>query len=87
MSARCCPGTVKALGADPILYSFRRCPYAMRARLALAVSGVRHERREDRGIFFVNTGPQTRTFSYKVRAATRGRFVLPSATAEKYSAL
>ncbi|MGA8785233.1 MAG: glutathione S-transferase, partial [Polaromonas sp.] len=23
----------------PILYSFRRCPYAMRARLALAVSG------------------------------------------------
>lgn len=25
---------------DPILYSFRRCPYAMRARLALAVSGA-----------------------------------------------
>ena len=25
--------------ALPILYSFRRCPYAMRARLALAVSG------------------------------------------------
>ncbi|MEI8570660.1 glutathione S-transferase [Methylomonas sp. LW13] len=24
----------------PILYSFRRCPYAMRARLAIAVSGV-----------------------------------------------
>lgn len=34
--------------ADPILYSFRRCPYAMRARLALAVSGVRHELREVR---------------------------------------
>ena len=34
------------MGADPILYSFRRCPYAMRARLALAASGVRHERRE-----------------------------------------
>jgi glutathione S-transferase len=31
---------------DPILYSFRRCPYAMRARLALAVSGVRSELRE-----------------------------------------
>ena len=30
----------------PILYSFRRCPYAMRARLALAVSGVRCELRE-----------------------------------------
>lgn len=34
--------------ADPILYSFRRCPYAMRARLALAISGVRHELREVR---------------------------------------
>ncbi len=34
------------MGADPILYSFRRCPYAMRARLALAVSEVRHEQRE-----------------------------------------
>jgi len=33
-------------GALPVLYSFRRCPYAMRARLALAVSGVRVEHRE-----------------------------------------
>lgn len=30
----------------PILYSFRRCPFAMRARLALQVSGVIHETRE-----------------------------------------
>lgn len=30
----------------PILYSFRRCPYAMRARLALAVSGLEVELRE-----------------------------------------
>lgn len=30
----------------PILYSFRRCPYAMRARLALATSGVAFELRE-----------------------------------------
>ncbi|MBT9096801.1 glutathione S-transferase [Methylovulum psychrotolerans] len=30
----------------PILYSFRRCPYAMRARLALAYSGIRTELRE-----------------------------------------
>lgn len=30
----------------PVLYSFRRCPYAMRARLAIAVSGVRCELRE-----------------------------------------
>ena len=33
-------------GALPVLYSFRRCPYAMRARLALAVSGEHHELRE-----------------------------------------
>jgi glutathione S-transferase len=30
----------------PILYSFRRCPYAMRARLALASSGLAYELRE-----------------------------------------
>ena len=30
----------------PIFYSFRRCPYAMRARLALASSGVAVELRE-----------------------------------------
>ena len=30
----------------PILYSFRRCPYAMRARMAIAVSGVQVELRE-----------------------------------------
>ena len=32
--------------AKPVLYSFRRCPYAMRARLALAVSGQTCELRE-----------------------------------------
>lgn len=30
----------------PVLYSFRRCPYAMRARLALLVSGIRCDMRE-----------------------------------------
>lgn len=30
----------------PILYSFRRCPYAMRARLALLASGIVYEHRE-----------------------------------------
>ena len=30
----------------PVLYSFRRCPYAMRARLALLYSGVSVELRE-----------------------------------------
>jgi glutathione S-transferase len=34
--------------AEPILYSFRRCPYAMRARLALAVSGTIYMLREVR---------------------------------------
>ena len=31
---------------SPVLYSFRRCPYAMRARLALLASGVAYEHRE-----------------------------------------
>lgn len=31
---------------EHILYSFRRCPYAIRARMALANSGVRYELRE-----------------------------------------
>lgn len=30
----------------PILYSFRRCPYAMRARMALIASGIAYEHRE-----------------------------------------
>jgi glutathione S-transferase len=32
--------------STPILYSFRRCPYAMRARLALLASGIKVELRE-----------------------------------------
>ena len=32
--------------ARPILYSFRRCPYAMRARMAIAASGVECRLRE-----------------------------------------
>jgi glutathione S-transferase len=32
--------------AQPVLYSFRRCPYAMRARLALHVSSMVYEHRE-----------------------------------------
>jgi len=31
---------IREHGEIPVLYSFRRCPYAMRARLALAVSGT-----------------------------------------------
>ncbi|WP_340123495.1 glutathione S-transferase [Methylobacter svalbardensis] len=35
-----------ALTTRPIFYSFRRCPYAMRARLAIAITGVVVELRE-----------------------------------------
>lgn len=38
--------TEKASGMMPVLYSFRRCPYAMRARLALASAGVEVALRE-----------------------------------------
>jgi len=32
--------------SHPILYSYRRCPYAMRARMAIAYSGIQVEQRE-----------------------------------------
>ena len=32
----------------PVLYSFRRCPYAMRARMALQLAGIKCELREVR---------------------------------------
>jgi glutathione S-transferase len=38
--------TISAKQTLPILYSFRRCPYAMRARLAIAYTGVVVELRE-----------------------------------------
>ena len=45
----------------PILYSFRRCPYAMRARLAIAVSGVEVVLREillrDKPSAFLDVSP------------------------------
>ncbi|MDC8754664.1 glutathione S-transferase [Erythrobacter sp. sf7] len=34
------------MSAPPVLYTFRRCPYAMRARMALWVAGVTVELRE-----------------------------------------
>ena len=45
MSGRCRKRR-KIVAAEPVLYSFRRCPYAMRARLALAIGGARYELRE-----------------------------------------
>ena len=45
----------------PILYSFRRCPYAMRARLAILSAGIRVELREivlrDKAPEFLATSP------------------------------
>jgi glutathione S-transferase len=38
--------TINAKQTRPIFYSFRRCPYAMRARLAIAYSNVDVELRE-----------------------------------------
>ncbi len=46
----------------PILYSFRRCPYAMRARLAIRASGVVCELREivlrDKAPAFIAASPK-----------------------------
>lgn len=45
----------------PVLYSFRRCPYAIRARLAIASSGVQVELREillrDKPTAFLDASP------------------------------
>jgi glutathione S-transferase len=46
----------------PVLYSFRRCPYAMRARLALAVSQTRCELRE---VVLKDKPPQLKNASAK----------------------
>src|SRR5690349_11210387 len=34
---------MSAVLPSPILYSFRRCPFAIRARMAVAVAGIRYE--------------------------------------------
>ena len=55
----------------PILYSFRRCPYAMRARMAIWVSGQRVELRE---VVLRDKPPSLLTYSPK---ATVPVLVLP----------
>ncbi len=46
----------------PILYSFRRCPYAMRARLAISSAGIKTELREivlrDKAPEFLEASPK-----------------------------
>ena len=58
----------------PILYSFRRCPYAMRARMAIAASGVQVELRE---VVLRDKPPELIAASAK---ATVPVLVLPDAT-------
>ena len=58
----------------PVLYSFRRCPYAMRARLALAASGEHCELRE---VVLKNKPPDMLAASAK---GTVPVLVLPDAT-------
>lgn len=41
-----CDGSDPQEGVSPILYSFRRCPYAIRARMAIAYAGLKVELRE-----------------------------------------
>ncbi len=47
---------------QPVLYSFRRCPYAMRARLSIASAGIQCELREivlrDKAPEFLETSPK-----------------------------
>lgn len=58
----------------PVLYSFRRCPYAMRARLAIAVSGQRCELRE---VVLKNKPPELLAALPQVLKATVPVLVLP----------
>ena len=48
--------------SGPVLYSFRRCPYAMRARLAVASAGINVELREivlrDKAPEFLDASPK-----------------------------
>ena len=43
---------------------------------------IRHERREDRAIFFVNLGMEESCYRYGARAVTRGSFGLPPVTGQ-----
>ena len=63
-------------GKLPILYSFRRCPYAMRARLALLASGIQCELREvvlrNKPAAFLATSPKG---TVPVLVTTRGESI------------
>jgi glutathione S-transferase len=56
------PPEAPVISTFPILYSFRRCPYAMRARLAIASAGITVELREillrDKAAEFLTASPK-----------------------------
>ena len=56
--------TISKRMTEVILYSFRRCPYAMRARMALSVSGASYEHRE---VVLRDKPPETLFWSCRVR--------------------
>ena len=61
-------------GLEPVLETNDRLPQG---------DGLLYrQRQEDRFLFFVNATPETGVYRYRVRAATRGNFVLPPVTAE-----
>ncbi len=62
------------MSSHPILYSFRRCPYAMRARMALWIAGITVELRE---VKLANKPPELIESSQK---ATVPVLVLPDGT-------
>ncbi|MEL7517961.1 MAG: glutathione S-transferase N-terminal domain-containing protein, partial [Pseudomonadota bacterium] len=62
------------MSALPILYSFRRCPYAMRARMALWMAGITVELRE---VKLANKPPELAKASPK---ATVPVLLLPDGT-------
>lgn len=67
-------GTAMTTSDLPILYSFRRCPYAMRARLAMAVSQQHCQLREivlrDKSQAFLDTSPSATVPTLKTHDGT-----------------
>ena len=72
----------------PILYSFRRCPYAMRARLAIKISEIFVEIREiklkDKPLEFLNLSPKG---TVPVLVTTSGKILEESLDTVSYTHL
>ena len=68
------PDNIKNL---PVLWSFRRCPYAMRARLAIKISGVAVHLREiilrDKPAAFINDSPSATVPALRLCDAQTGK--------------